>query len=112
MQFRFRLDADRPVSVNVTPQDDAGASLDYRTYSVADFFSFSRRLSYDDSGRILPYFRWTSTGDAYGQSLDVQEGFHFEYRRLTGLTDCYMMLEIRDIYGNTYVSNLYALSNN
>ena len=111
VQFRFRLDADRPVPVNVTPQDDAGASLDYRTYSVADFFSFSRRLSYDDSGRILPYFRWTSTGDAYGQSHDVQEGFHFEYRRLTGLTDCYMMIEIRDIYGNTYVSNLYALKN-
>lgn len=85
--------------------------LDYKEYSAVEF-SFSTRIpKKDTSGNLLPYFEWESTQNFFGNQYDVAEGFHLECREIDNKEDYFVMFVVKDIQGNSYASDMFALPN-
>lgn len=116
VEWQIKIEDGKPKALGaylIPDEEKAGIPqkqmLDYTTYSSIEF-SFSTRIpKKDESGNLLPYFQWDSTGCFYGSEYDVAEGLHFECREIDNKEDYFVMFVINDVQGNTYASDMFTL---
>lgn len=83
--------------------------LNYKDFTHIQFIGFSRTLTRNDSGELLPFFEWQSTGKGMGSEFTVKNGFHLECREIPNKEDYFAMFVIKDTNGNQYASELLNL---
>lgn len=83
--------------------------LDYRDASILEVVTGARKPERDENGELQPYSRWSGNIGVYGTSLNVSDGFHFEYLDISGQDEYYYMFQVYDLQGNCTVSELFPL---
>lgn len=116
VKWQIKIDDGVPKLLGAMSLDDDDESLvpskqllNYKDYTYVQFVFSARKPTYDDSGKLLPYFEWESTGMFYGTEYDVDKGFHLECRDIENKDEYYAMFVVDDAQGNKYTSELFAL---
>ena len=83
--------------------------LDYRDFYSIEFGVEVREPVRAENGELLPFKKWSSRSNIQGTSLDVSEGFHFEYQSISDDEEYFYLFQVYDLQGNCTVSELFPL---
>ncbi len=83
--------------------------MDYREFSVIEVGTGVKKPTRDENGELKPFTDWDKSSMIKGTSLNVSDGFHFEYQDVTSDGEYYYMFQMYDSQGNCTVSELFPL---
>ena len=114
VEWQVKIENGTPRLLGAMLMDDgeipAKQLVNYTDYSHIQFAFSARKITYDESGVLLPYLQWESTGMFYGTEFSVEDGFHLECRDIEEKDEYFAMFVIKDSQGNQYASELFSLA--
>jgi hypothetical protein len=86
--------------------------LDYREFATIEVASSIKMPTRTENGEMKPYVEWNESTTMIGTSLNVSDGFHFEYQDIFDEGEYYYMFQMYDLQGNCTSSELFPLPTN